>query len=125
MRAWIMTLGTFAGLFGAAGVALAAVGAHMSGSSTVTTSAYFLLFHAAALLGFCALADRYPRRGLLIAGSTIAFGTVLFSGELALHALTGLGTVAKAAPIGGTLMILGWLLAAVILPSTIGRSTPR
>ena len=121
MRAWMMALGALAGLFGAAGVTLAAVGAHMSGSPTVATSAYFFLFHAAALVGICGVADRTTGRGPAMAGSMIALGTILFSGELALHALAGIGTFAKAAPVGGALMIAGWLLTTIVLPRAIGH----
>ena len=124
MRGWLSALGVVAGLFGAAGVALAAIGAHMNGSPTVTTSAYFLLFHAGALVGFCALAVVAPGLGPLAAASTIALGTILFSGELAFHALSGVGTLAKAAPIGGGMMIVGWLIAAVVVPLAIGRAAP-
>ena len=122
MRAWMMTLGAVAGLFGAAGVALAAAGAHMSAGATVTTSAYLLLFHAAALIGFSGLVVRTRERGLLVAASAIAVGTILFSGELALHGLLGIGALAKAAPLGGAVMILGWLLASAVLPRAICRA---
>jgi uncharacterized membrane protein YgdD (TMEM256/DUF423 family) len=116
MRIWSMVLAGLAGLFGAAGVALAAIGAHRSGNPSVTTAADFLLFHAAALVGFSALTAQASSKGLLVAASIIALGVILFSGELAIHALTGVAALPMAAPTGGTAMIVGWLLASVMLP---------
>ena len=116
MQIWSMALAGLAGLYGAAGVALAALGAHRSGNPNVTTAAYFLLFHAAALVAFCALACHAVSKGLLLAASLIALGVISFSGELAIHALTGMAPVPVAAPLGGSAMIAGWLLAAVMLP---------
>jgi uncharacterized membrane protein YgdD (TMEM256/DUF423 family) len=122
MRVWSRALGAIAGLMGAAGVALAAVGAHRSGNPNVTTAAYFLLLHAAAII---ALGARSPSRGwgaLLAAASLLALGAVLFSGELAVHALAEITVLPLAAPTGGLLMILGWLVAALALPASSGES---
>lgn len=121
MRAWLMGLGALAGLFGAAGVGLAAVGAHRSGNPIVTTAAYFLLFHASGLAALCALARERADRGVLVAGALIAIGTILFSGDLALRGLADLTLVHMAAPTGGVLMILGWLVAAVAVSSSLRR----
>ena len=119
MLVWQRGLGALAGVLGAAGVGLAAVGAHRSGNPEVTTAAYFLLFHAPALLALCAFAGRRVDRGLLVAGSLIGLGAVLFSGDLALRGLAGLVIWHKAAPTGGMLMILGWLVAAFAVPSSL------
>lgn len=116
MRGWLVTLAALAGLVGAAGVALAAIGAHHSSNPNVTTAAHFLLFHAPALLALCAIAREPRRLGLLFAGSLIALGVTLFSGDLALRALVRVTPVPMAAPTGGILMILGWLGAAVAVP---------
>ncbi len=119
MRAWSMVLAALAGLYGAAGVVLAAAGAHLAAGPTVTTAAYFLLFHAAALIAVCASVPGGRRRAataVLIAASLWAVGVFLFSGDLALHALTGKTPVRQAAPAGGILLIAGWLVAAVALP---------
>lgn len=122
MRTWIIIVAALAGLYGAAGVALAAAGAHRSGNPNVTTAAYFLLFHAAALVGLSTAAAG-ARRAVppMIAASLIALGTLLFSGHLALHALADLVPIPFAAPVGGSLAILGWLVAAVALPFALER----
>lgn len=123
MRSWIILVSALAGLYGAAGVALAAAGAHRSGNPNVATAAYFLLFHAAALVGLCTAAA-VARRAVpaMAAASLIAGGTLLFSGHLALHALAGLVPIPFAAPVGGSLTILGWLVAAVALPLALDRA---
>jgi uncharacterized membrane protein YgdD (TMEM256/DUF423 family) len=123
MRLWIMVLAALAGLFGAAGVGAAAAAAHISGDATLHTAADFLLFHAAALLAIVALARAAPHRGLLVAGSLIALGTVLFSGDLAIRALAGLRLIPMAAPTGGMLLIAGWIAAAIATPLSL--RTPR
>lgn len=119
MTLWLKVLGLLGGLMGASGVGLAAAGAHRSANPIVTTAAYFLLFHAAALVGFCALLQ--TRRSLLLisAVSLIALGACLFSGDLALRGLAELTLVHMAAPTGGVLMILGWLGAATALPAIL------
>ncbi|MDB5572730.1 MAG: putative uncharacterized small rane protein [Hyphomicrobiales bacterium] len=96
----------FAGLMGAGGVALAAAGAHMGGDNLATAST-FLLVHAAAVTG--ALARPRPGRALLAAAALLALGAALFGGDLALRALAGVKLFAMAAPLGGIVMILGWL----------------
>ena len=118
MRTWIIIVAALAGLYGAAGVALAAAGAHLGGSGGLaTTAANFLLFHAAALVGMSTAAAHGRRAApLMAAASLVATGAFLFSGHLALHALAGRVPVRIAAPVGGSLTILGWLVAAVALP---------
>ena len=88
----------------------------------MTTAAYFLLFHAAALVGL-STAAAHARRAvpLMVAASLIALGTLLFSGHLAMHALANLVPVPFAAPVGGSMTILGWLVAAVALPLTLKK----
>jgi uncharacterized membrane protein YgdD (TMEM256/DUF423 family) len=115
----MMVLSTLAGLFGAAGVGAAAAAAHINGDATLRTAADFFLFHGAALLAIIALARSTPQRGILAAGSLIALGTVLFSGDLAVRALTGLRLLPMAAPTGGMLLIAGWITAAVMVPLSL------
>ena len=120
MRVWSMVLAALAGLYGAMGVVLAALGAHAGAGPNVTTAADFLLFHAAALVGACACVDARGGRAVLLAASLWALGAFLFSGELALHALAGVSPIPLAAPTGGLVLIAGWLLAAAALPLAVG-----
>ncbi len=126
MRTWIAVLGSLAGLFGAAGVALAAVGAHLTGGGSVTTAAQFLLFHAGALVALGIAAAVSARAHLLcIAASLIAAGTLLFSGDLALRGLAGVAPLPLAAPTGGLVLIAGWLLGAAGIPLALGATMRR
>lgn len=116
MRLWRAILAVFAGLFGASGVAAAAAAAHIANDASLHTAADFLLFHAAALLALVAAERGQPHRGVLAAGTLIAAGTVLFSGDLAMRVLAGVRLLPLAAPTGGLLLIAGWLTAALALP---------
>jgi uncharacterized membrane protein YgdD (TMEM256/DUF423 family) len=121
MQRFIPALGALSALMGAAGVMLAAAATHSGGGEIGQTAAYFLILHAAALLGLTACARAYATdaafaRALLVAGACLGLGTIIFSGELAVPACAGVRLIALAAPIGGALMILGWLaLAGVFL----------
>lgn len=105
-------LGAIGGLVGALGVVAAAGAAHAAADPLLGTAANMLLFHAAAVLAISALA-RGGGRVLLVAGVIIAIGVGLFSGDLARRALGGERLFPYAAPIGGTLLILGWIVAAI------------
>jgi len=121
MRGWSMGLAAAGGLFGAAGVALAAAGAHSGAGPLAATAATFLLVHAGAILSLCALARPDGDAALRATASLLAVGVFLFSGELAAHALLGVQPLPIAAPTGGLLMIAGWLASAVALPLTLHR----
>jgi uncharacterized membrane protein YgdD (TMEM256/DUF423 family) len=100
----------FAGLFGAAGVAGAAVTAHGGGNAQLAAiAAAIALVHAPSLLGLAALVSRMPRFAPL-SGLLIIVGTLLFSGDLAARVAWGERLFVNAAPIGGTLLIAGWLM---------------
>lgn len=99
-----------AGLIGAAGVALAAAATHMGGALLGPASA-MCLAHAPAMLAlFAAHRLLRPATG---AGLLMGLGTVLFAGDLVLKEFFGAGLFPMAAPSGGILMMLGWLLAGL------------
>ena len=104
-----------AGIMGADGVMLAAASAHHTDASRLASASMMLLFHAVAVLGAVALAERgliHVRIGLGAAwGFVIA--TALFAGDLTLRQYAGHGLFPMAAPTGGTLLIASWLLLAV------------
>lgn len=125
MRGWTTILAALAGLMGAAGVGLAAAGAHLTGSPIVTTAADFLLFHAGLVVALIALATASGRQGaILIAASLVALGSILFSGEITLHVLLDVQGLSKVAPVGGSLTILGWLVASVAMPLALRGPRP-
>ena len=104
-----------AGLMGAAGVVLAAGAAHAGDASLLLPASTMLLFHACAVLGAVALAERgmvHARIGLI---ATLGFvvAAALFSGDLVMRHLTGNRLFPFAAPTGGTLLIASWLMLTV------------
>ncbi|MBP2444462.1 DUF423 domain-containing protein [Rhizobium leguminosarum] len=102
----------FAGLFGVAGVALAALAAHGGGEANLAASASAMcLAHAPALLAL-ALGTAKLKTAWL-AGFLMIVGTLLFAGDLVTLRFTGTGLFPYAAPTGGWGMMLGWLAVSV------------
>ena len=104
-----------AAIMGADGVILAAASAHQGDATRLVPASSMLLFHATAILVAVALAER----GIihLRIGIAAAFGFViaaaLFAGDLTLRHYAGHSLFPMAAPTGGTLLIVSWLLLAV------------
>ena len=97
-----------AGLCGAAGVALSAAAAHLGGAF-VGTAASFLIMHAPVFLAVgLAGANRILRIGSLV----LLVGLVLFCGDLLARDFVGSRLFPMSAPIGGSLLIAGWLAMA-------------
>ena len=103
----------YAGLAGAAGVALAAAGAHGPAMSALTPAAQLLLIHAAAAAALAAAAMRASHPGgFLLAALVLLLGASLFAGDIAARTFWGSRLFPMAAPLGGSTMILGWLVLA-------------
>ena len=117
----LKALTAIAALLGGAGVVLAAAAAHGGADAGLGTASQMLLFHAVAVIAACAaIAGGVVRRPFgLGAALLLIVGVALFAGDLALRAYAGHRLFPMAAPIGGTVMIGGWLLLAVsaLLPS--------
>jgi uncharacterized membrane protein YgdD (TMEM256/DUF423 family) len=113
-----------AGLMGAGGIALAAAGAHMTSGSGLDSAGYMLLFHAAAVLGGCALVqqDVLWRPLALIVLAAWVVGALLFSGDIALRAFAGHRLFPMAAPSGGMILIVAWLTLAAAAIVALLRS---
>jgi uncharacterized membrane protein YgdD (TMEM256/DUF423 family) len=104
-----------AGVMGADGVILAAASAHQPDAARLASASSMLLFHAAAILGTVALAERgVIHLGIgVLAGWGFFVATALFAGDLTLRHYAGHGLFPFAAPTGGTLLIASWLMLAV------------
>ena len=106
------------GLNGLLAVAAGAYGWHrLGGDEMFSMGSRYHMYHALALLAVGWLASIRPGRGawpVHIAGAAFTLGILLFSGTLYAFALTGSVPLAGAAPIGGALFMLGWLVIGAI-----------
>jgi uncharacterized membrane protein YgdD (TMEM256/DUF423 family) len=128
MREWLI----LAGLSGASAVLLGAYGAHGLQVDErlrgwFETAVMWQAIHAAALAAVAALAARSTGwRARLVhgAGALFALGTILFSGTL--YAMVLAGWSGGTAPVGGTMLALGWLVlaAAGLTPATSSSGEP-
>ncbi|WP_299313847.1 DUF423 domain-containing protein [uncultured Halomonas sp.] len=112
-----------AALSGALVVMAGAFGAHaLEGTLTprlvaaFETGVRYQAWHTLALLAVLAWRAAMPLAGQRLAMGLWAAGMALFSGSLYAMALTGAGGLGMIAPVGGVLLIAGWLaLAAAVL----------
>ncbi|WP_445003735.1 DUF423 domain-containing protein [Halomonas mongoliensis] len=112
-----------AALSGALVVMAGAFGAHaLEGTLTprlvaaFETGVRYQAWHTLALLAVLAWRAAMPLAGQRLAMGLWAAGMALFSGSLYAMALTGIGGLGMITPVGGVLMIAGWLvLAAAVL----------
>ncbi len=105
-RSWLAANGA---LCAAAAVALSAYAAHAGLlQERLQTAALFAFGHGLALAALAPTATRALTR---LALAMLYVGVLLFSGSLVLNALAQWPTTL--APLGGSLLIAGWLLYAV------------
>ncbi|MBK8160376.1 MAG: DUF423 domain-containing protein [Rhodospirillaceae bacterium] len=116
MNKWLAA----AGFHGAMAVAIGAWAAHGAEAilpphaiDWVRTGSSYQLWHAVALIGIAALSQRTSVRLVTISGLAFALGALLFSGSLYLLAADGPRILVYLTPIGGSLLILGWLLLLI------------
>lgn len=110
-------------LLGAVAVAAGAFGAHglravleAAGQAANWETAWrYAMYHALALVAVGLLAATRPMPLATLRLSAICFlaGTVIFSGCLAALALSGIKILGAIVPIGGVLLIAGWVLLAL------------
>jgi uncharacterized membrane protein YgdD (TMEM256/DUF423 family) len=110
-RKWTCAAVALAGLTGATGIILAATAAHSVPDPRLQTAAIFLLLHAAAALAACGLSVAIPRDGVWFLGAAglFLFGSLIFGADLSVRALSGTRLFPMAAPLGGILLIVGWI----------------
>ena len=113
-----------AGVMGAAGIILTAAGAHSKPGVGLDAAGYLLLIHAVAVVA----AAVAVRQGLvlrpigLVALWGFVVGAGLFAGDVAARAYLGGRLFPFAAPAGGSLLILAWLvLTAAALAKLAAR----
>jgi uncharacterized membrane protein YgdD (TMEM256/DUF423 family) len=99
------TLAVVAGAFGAHGLKARLTAAQLE---SWATAAQYHLIHSVALLAL-ALFATYSGRSIKLPASLLTAGIVLFSGSIYLLVLTKMRWLGPVTPIGGLLLILGWL----------------
>ena len=72
----------------------------------------YQMYHALALVAIGMLSARHPDRRLDWSGALFVAGTVLFSGSLYLLTLAGTKGIGLVTPLGGVMLIAGWLVLA-------------
>jgi uncharacterized membrane protein YgdD (TMEM256/DUF423 family) len=104
-----------AAVMGADGVMLAAAAAHETDATRLAAASSMLLFHSTAVLAAVALAERgvIDTRIGIAAGFGFVIASALFAGDLTMRQYAGHSLFPLAAPTGGTLLILSWLVLAV------------
>ncbi|MCB1666819.1 MAG: DUF423 domain-containing protein [Porticoccaceae bacterium] len=126
-------LAIFTGISGFLGVALGAFGAHaLRGHvepqllSVWQTAVQYQMFHVLALLAVLIMMARQPRANkLYLVGSLFSAGIIVFSGSLYVLVLTGIKQLGMITPIGGVLLLLGWLVFVFALVAfTDAERTP-
>jgi len=107
-------------LFGTTAVMIGAFGAHAlrkileaSGrSETFETAVKYQFYHAIALVLVGIIMFNVNQRWLIYSGYSFIGGMLIFSGSLYLLCFTGITKFGMITPVGGLLMIIGWLLLA-------------
>jgi uncharacterized membrane protein YgdD (TMEM256/DUF423 family) len=108
---------------GAISVMIGAFGAHAlrkileaSGrQETFETAVKYQFYHVFALLAVGLLMLHIQDKYLQYAGLSFLAGIIIFSGSLYILCLTGVTKWGAVTPIGGTFMIIGWILMLIAL----------
>jgi uncharacterized membrane protein YgdD (TMEM256/DUF423 family) len=114
-QGWLST----GALLGAAAVGLGAFGAHGLRTrvpadllTVFETAARYHLVHALAIVAVAWASDRFPGACATAAGWLFLGGVLLFSGSLYAMVLTGARVLGAITPLGGLLLIAGWIALA-------------
>jgi len=116
-------------LLSAISVALGAFGAHaLKGRLTTEdtaiyeTASRYLTTQSLGLLAFALLMSRLDHMGLKVGAVALMLGAVIFSGSLYLLVFTGIRSFGAVTPVGGALLITGWILGGWAALSTMWHS---
>jgi uncharacterized membrane protein YgdD (TMEM256/DUF423 family) len=103
-------------LFGFTGVAAGAFGAHALKSrldpdalAVFDTAARYQMLHALALLACAWVLHELPGRAATASAICFGLGITVFSGSLYALSLGGARALGALTPLGGVLLLLGWL----------------
>ena len=123
-RRWLR-LGSILGFLG---VGFGAFGAHALKTrlspellTIFETGVRYQMYHALALLALGLAAPRLGESSTRRSGFSFTFGILIFSGTLYALALTGQRWLGALTPVGGLLLLFGWLNMAM----AVGRHEPE
>jgi len=105
-------------LLGALGVGIGAFGAHalkglltQNGRlETFELAVRYQFYHALGLLLIGLLTEKYPAAVTQWSSLLMLFGVIFFSGSLYAYSLTSTKGFAMVTPVGGLLLLAGWLM---------------
>ncbi|PCI38954.1 MAG: hypothetical protein COB46_10010 [Rhodospirillaceae bacterium] len=114
MNIWIL----LAGINAAMAVGMGAYGWHALGDTPDIRDVFMMgsqyqMWHGMALLMVGIISARFPHKSFTITGILFQAGIVLFVGTLYSFGGLMIVPVTGAAPVGGGLLILGWLILGV------------
>ena len=116
---WLLLFGA---LFGFLSVAAGSFGAHALKQrvgqemlSVFEVGVRYQMYHALAIFAAVWLSTVVPSSLAPLAGWFFFAGTFIFSGSLYFLALTGIRTSGAITPIGGLVMLIGWLCLAIAI----------
>lgn len=99
-----------AGILGAVGVASAAAASHSAEPRLLAAASAMCLAHAPALIALYAACPSLRSAGMAIL--LLSAGTSLFAADLFMRHFLAHGLFPMSAPLGGMVMIAGWLAVA-------------
>ena len=73
----------------------------------------YLFYHALGLAVVAQLVERFPAQKFQSVGWCLTAGVIIFSGSLLVYSVTGFQPIIKITPLGGSLLILGWVLLGI------------
>ena len=110
-----------AAVLGGLSVGIGAFGAHALRATleavgrleTFETAVKYQFYHTLALLAIGILMYHIPDKRLGYAAIAMLVGIIIFSGSLYVLCLTGVRWLGAVTPIGGVVLIVGWVLLAL------------
>ena len=112
MGAFFCFLGVLAGALGSH--VLNSLLTRMNGTANFSIATDYMFYHGIALIVVALMEERYPQLAYNYSGWLFVAGCVLFQGNLYVISLTGASPLRFLTPVGGLLLLAGWLLLAAI-----------
>ena len=114
MNRYLMAAGWFSGFIA---VALGAYGAHLLKTESdptlynrFLTGSKYHFYHTVVLI---ISLNFLPEKKNLIAGTLFLSGIFIFCGSIYLNTIAGMVSITKITPLGGILLMLGWIYSGV------------